>query len=82
MHSGRVQNPAALDITLQVLPLRSREAGMVGIKKQGIESAEVIGIIQSRSHGGDIVEVNGITPQCLGQHREVLVRVVMLAFMA
>ena len=55
---------------------------MIGVEKKRIKSIEVIRISQCLLNGGDIVKIDGLTTQCLGEHGIVVIGGMMGGLMA
>ena len=62
----------------QVRPLMRLDRAVVRVQQQHIKLAEILRITQRLLHAYRVININGIAPQCLGQHGVVLVGVVML----
>ena len=78
----RNEASAAFDVSLQVLPLLWRNLSMVRIQQQSVELVKVSRVAECPLDGCDVIKVDGIPTESLGQHRVELVAVVMLAFVA
>ena len=66
----------------QVGPLIRGDFSMIGVEQKRIKSIEVIRISQCLLNGGDIVKIDGLTTQCLGEHGIVVIGGMMGGLMA
>lgn len=73
---------AVFDVVEQVLPLLGGDGFVVGVEEEGVVAGELVSVIEGFAYRGDVVEVDRVGAEGLGDHGAIEVGRVVVGFVS